>query len=105
MRNQFSCKCRQAVCFAVGITDVEGDVTSLDITERLHVGAQRLREGSAGLAGKNEKNAENWQGRLLRSRRERPRRSCTTQNTQKFSPPHVHPKAQEAASYRLKGVL
>jgi hypothetical protein len=41
----------------------------------------------------------------LRANGKRPRRSCTTQNTQKFSPPHVHPKAQKAASYRLKGVL
>ena len=42
---------------------------------------------------------------LLRANGKRPRRSCTTQNTQKFSPLHVHPKAQKAASYRLKGVL
>jgi hypothetical protein len=30
---------------------------------------------------------------------------ANAQNTQKFSPPHVHPKAQKAASYRLKGAL
>ena len=42
---------------------------------------------------------------LLRARRERPRRRRTTQNTEKFPPPHVRPQAQETASYRLKRVL
>src|SRR5262249_35971411 len=64
---------RQAVCFAISIADIEGDVTAFDITKRLHIGAQRLRESSAGLARKNEKNAEDRHRRLLRARRQRPR--------------------------------
>ena len=43
--------------------------------------------------------------RLLRARRERPRRRRTAQNTEKFPPPHARPQAQETASYRLKRVL
>ncbi len=42
--------------------------------------------------------------RLLRLRPYRPR-SRTAQNTEKISPLHVRPRAQEAASYRLKRVI
>src|SRR5262245_16035561 len=75
LRNEFCRECRQAVCFAISIADIEGDVTAFDITKRLHVGAQRLRESSAGLARKNEKNAEDRHRRLLRTRRQRPSNS------------------------------
>src|SRR5262249_22738950 len=71
-RNEFCRKRRQALYFALGIADIERDVTSFDITERLHVGTQRLREGSARFVRKDEKDAEYWKRRLLRPRRQRP---------------------------------
>ena len=52
LRNEFCRECPQAVCFAVGIADIECDITTFDVTKRLHIGSQRLREGSAGLCAK-----------------------------------------------------
>jgi hypothetical protein len=60
---------RQAVYFAIGIADIEGDVTAFDITECLHVSAQWLRESSAGLTRKTRRIAEDRHRSLLRGRR------------------------------------
>jgi hypothetical protein len=55
--------------------------------------------------GKIHKNA-NQRHRLLRARGKRPcRRRATTQNAEKFPPPHARLQAQNAASYRLKAGL
>src|SRR5262249_61905490 len=63
----------QAVYFACGIAGIDGAVPPFTIPKRLVIGAQALRESSARLARKNEKNAEDRPCRLLRARRERPR--------------------------------
>src|SRR5262249_31328116 len=88
LRNEFCRECRQAVCFAISIADIEGDVTAFDITKRLHIGAQRLRESSAGLARKNEKNAEDRHRRLLRARRQRPRHRRAAEQRDELAPSH-----------------
>ena len=49
LRHEFCCECRQAVCLALGIADIKRDVAAFDVSQRLHIGAEWLREGSAGL--------------------------------------------------------
>src|SRR5262245_48662541 len=87
LRDEFRREGRQAVYLAVGIADIEDDVTAFDITERLHVGAQRFREGSAGLARENQKNTEDRHSRLLRPRRKRPRSSRAAEQRDELAPP------------------
>src|SRR5262245_22461516 len=64
LRHEFRRECRQAVCLAVGIADIKSDVAPFHIAQRMHIGAQRLSEGSAGLLRKYKKDAED-RARLL----------------------------------------
>src|SRR5262249_47516788 len=98
LRNKFCRKHRQTIYFAVGIADIEEDVTTLDIPKRLHVGPQRLREGSAGFARKDEWNAENRNRRLLCPRRERPRRRRAAEQRDEVAALHSITSSARASS-------
>src|SRR5258708_9178800 len=88
LRDEFRREGRQAVYLAVGIADIEDDVTAFGITERLHVGAQRFREGSTGLARENQKNTEDRHRLLLRARRNRPGRCRAAKQDDELAASH-----------------
>jgi hypothetical protein len=67
------------------------DISPLDISGF----AETLAEGSYTACERGRRfgaKISNHRHRWLRVRGERPRRRCTTQNAEKFTPPHIHPQ-------------
>ena len=96
---------RQAIVLALQPVVLDRHVLALDVAGFVEAFTERSGKARGGLGRPAADEADHRHRRLLRARRERPRRRRAAEQRDELASPHIRTQAQGPALYRLKRVL
>ena len=103
--NQFGRQRRQSIHLILGPAVFDRYVLALDVAALLQALAECAQTVRAASGDAEWRNPITGIARLLRARRERPRRRRAAEKPNELTSPHIRTQAQGPALYRLKRVL